>query len=513
MSTFKVRGLVAGVVLGALVAVACSSDAGNHASNSSSPAPTTTTTNYTPVFAKGSCNDEVPSDPRIECGTLTVPEDRSKPDGRKVVMPVATVHTANPSPAPDPVVYLEGGPGYPGLAKAERFLTKGFAGNRDVILLDQRGTGQSVPNLDCPEVHEANAVVEGDVQSFDVEDKIYSDALLACRDRIRASGVDLNQYNTTAVADDVADLRTAMGIQEWNLYGVSYGTTVALATMRAHPEGVRSVVVDSVFPTDVGISVAEEIASFERVERVFFDGCAKDARCHGAFPTLEADFAAVLQALDAAPYRTTIDNPTLKRRTPFTVAGGDTLSGFFQALYDSDLIAQLPGIIEQLKAGTGGPIIDELAVRSVASLDGAAEAQSMAVNCSDRASSTNVADDKKELAQNPRFAAIFVGYSACANFGVAPAPKGFNDPVRSDVPTLVLGDEYDPVTPPDQSKHAAESLSRSTFVLFPGLGHGAVFSERPCPVAIFQAFLADPSARVDTSCVAAMGPPDWTVPS
>src|SRR5205085_5703484 len=100
----------------------------------------------------------------------------------------------------------------------------------------------------------------------------------------------------------------------------------------------------------------------------------------------------------------------------------------------------------------------------------------------------------------------------CSTFGVAPAPAGYATAVRSDIPTLVLADQYDPVTPPENSKHAADGLSRSTYVLFPGLGHGAVFAAPECPEVIFRAFLADPTAKVDTSCVASMGPPAWAVP-
>ena len=500
------------VVLALALVVACSS--GKSASGPTTSTTTTTTTpHYTPVFAKTACNDEVPQDPRIECGTLTVPEDRSKPDGRKVVLPVATVHTASPNPAPDPVVYFSGGPGYPGLTDAAGFLKNGQTGNRDVILFDQRGTGRADPSLDCPEVHEATATILGAADTFDAEGKVLSDALFACRDRLRAAGVDLKQYNTIAVADDVADLRTAMGIPQWNLFGVSYGTTVALATMRQHPEGVRSAVIDSVLPMDVGAAGPEVAASFERVKRVFFDGCAKDAACHAAYPDLEADTNAVIARLDAAPYHGTIENPTLHRQTPITITGADAEAGLFNAFYDSNLIPQLPNVIEQLKAGTAGAIIDQLAIQGIDFVNGAAEAQTAAVDCHDRAAFLHDGDTSRILGEHPDDTTLLLFSDvSCSSFGVPPAPSGFNDPVRSDLPTLVLGDEYDPVTPPDQSKHASETLSHSTFVEFPGLGHGAVFAPPECPEIIFRAFLADPTAAVDTSCVASMTPPKWAVP-
>ena len=500
-----------GLVL--VVLAACTSGKSASPPSSASAATTTTRPQYTPVFADGRCNNEVPNSARIQCGTLTVPEDRSKTDGRKVVLPVAIVHTTDPHPAPDPVIYFSGGPGFPGLTDAEGFLTKGQTGNRDVILFDQRGTGEAQPSLDCPEVHEATAVILGAANSFETEGTTLNDALLACRDRLRATGVDFNQYNTSATADDVADLRIALGIDQWNLFGVSYGTTVALATMRAHPEGVRSVVIDSVLPMDVGGGAPEIVSSFERVERVFFDGCAADAKCHAAFPDLEADTAALLQQLDASPYHGTIENPVLHRQTPITITGADAAAGLFNAFYDTGLIPQLPSLIEALKASPSGAIIDQLAIMGIDFVNGAAEAETAAVDCYDRAALIHPDDSAKAFAAHPDDSTLLLFTAvSCADFGVATAPKGFNDPVRSDIPTLVLGDEYDPVTPPEQSQHAAESLSHSTFVKFPGLGHGAVFAAPECPEIIFRAFLADPTATVDTSCVASMGPPAWAVP-
>jgi pimeloyl-ACP methyl ester carboxylesterase len=464
------------------------------------------------VFTKTACPEGVPADPRIECGTLTVPEDRSKPDGRQVVMPVATVHTADPNPAPDPVLYLSGGPGGAALVSTERFLRKGQTGNRDVILLEQRGTGLSEPHLDCPEVNEAFTTILGAAAPFDAEKKAGNDALFACRDRLRAAGVDLNQYNTSAVADDIADLRIAMGIDEWNLFGVSYGTTDALATMRAHPEGIRSVVLDSVIPLDVGSGAPEVVATYDRVTKVLFDGCAKDARCSAKFPNLAADLSAAVQKLDATPYQSTVEHPVLHRQVPVTVTGADAEAGLFLALYDTDLIPQLPNVIELFKGDSPGAIVDQLAVQAFDFANSIAAADAAAVNCYDRAKFIDEGDDERVVTENPdRGTLMLFSTVSCKDFGVAPAPSGFNDAVHSDIPTLVLAGEYDPVTPPEQGKHAAETLSHSTYVEFPGMGHGEVFAGPECPEIVFRAFLAAPPAPVDTSCVAAMGPPNWAV--
>jgi pimeloyl-ACP methyl ester carboxylesterase len=247
--------------------------------------------------------------------------------------------------------------------------------------------------------------------------------------------------------------------------------------------------------------------------RVFFDGCAKDPACSAAYPNLEADTAAVIAKLNAEPYHGTIENPTLHRQTPITITGADAAAGLFNALYQTDLIPQLPNVIEQLKAGNGGAIIDQLASQGIAFINGVAEVQTAAVDCHDRGALLDDDDTKRMLVEHPDDSTLLLFNAvSCRSFGVAPAPSGFNDPVRSDLPTLVFGDEYDPVTPPEQSRHASETLSHSTFVEFPGLGHGAVFATPECPEIIFRAFLADPTAPVDTKCVLSMRPPKWVVP-
>jgi pimeloyl-ACP methyl ester carboxylesterase len=184
----------------------------------------------------------------------------------------------------------------------------------------------------------------------------------------------------------------------------------------------------------------------------------------------------------------------------------------YVALYETDLIPQLPFVISQLKSSAAGAIIDELARQGISFASTAATAQAAAVLCYDRGAFLHDDDGKRILKEHPNDGTILLLTAlTCSDVDVAAAPPGFNDPVRSDIPTLVLAGEYDPVTPPDQSRHASESLSHSTFVLFPGMGHSEVFASPECPEIIFRAFLADPLANVDTSCIASMGPPNWNV--
>lgn len=332
-------------------------------------------------------------------------------------------------------------------------------------------------------------------------------AYAACRARLVASGVDLDQYDSGTSAADIADLRRALGISSWNLFGVSYGTTLALTTMRAHPEGVRSAVIDSVYPLTVGGGPETVVASAERAFAKLYAGCAADPACDAAFPDVEQAVADVVAAYNADPHESVITDPLTGRRRPIAITGNDIVAGLFQALYDAALIPLLPSIIDQLRARQTG-IIDVFAADGISGAVEAHEALTQSVECSDRAAFPE--DYAEAVAEHPEYAGL-VSPSVCEAWDVQPAPPGFNDPVTSDIATLVLAGEYDPITPPADSRGAADALGNATYVEFPGIGHGAVRSHE-CADGIFHAFLEAPGAPLDTSCAPTTGPPAWVTP-
>ncbi|MCU0491295.1 MAG: alpha/beta hydrolase, partial [Chloroflexaceae bacterium] len=174
----------------------------------------------------------------VRCGTLTVTEDRKQNGGRLIQLAVVVVASIAADPAPDPILFLAGGPGGGAINDVEDWLYSPLRDERDIILLDQRGTGYSQPNLACPELAD---------EGYDTE----LDALEACRDRLRQQWVNLQAYNSAATAADVAELREALGYEQINLFGVSYGSRVALTVLRDAPQGIRSVILDSAYPPEV----------------------------------------------------------------------------------------------------------------------------------------------------------------------------------------------------------------------------------------------------------------------
>ncbi|MCA9925859.1 MAG: alpha/beta fold hydrolase, partial [Anaerolineales bacterium] len=211
---------------------------------------------YEPVFETAACQFDEPEGHDVTCGYLIVPEDRSQPN-KTIRLHVAIFASESDNPAPDPVVYLEGGPGGDALEAMPFTFDDNFApllADRDVIIFDQRGTGYSEPSLACPESIEADLDIIDEVVPLEEEIDISLDAAAACYNRLVDEGVNLAAYNSLENAADVNDLRIALGYDEWNLYGISYGTKLAMTTMRDHPEGIRSVILDSPYPLSVSLT-------------------------------------------------------------------------------------------------------------------------------------------------------------------------------------------------------------------------------------------------------------------
>jgi pimeloyl-ACP methyl ester carboxylesterase len=473
--------------------------------------PATNRPRYEPKFEATTCDGVAPVDPRVECGVLTVPVDRDHPRRGDVTLPVATIRSAAPDPLPDPIIYFAGGPGGPGRLIARRIMDLNLGGRRDVIVFDQRGTGQSTPSLDCPEQSEVVWQTFGAARDPQAEADGFREALATCRKQLVSSGVDLDAYDTPTTTDDVADLRTALGINRWNLWGISYGTEVALEMLRRHPEGVRSAVIDSVVPTDEPADASEHLKVAKRVLAQLFTGCASDPKCSAAYPTLKDDFDALVAEWNAQPFEATATDPTGQPRQ-LAITGDDLVAGVWNAMYNNNVIPLLPSLVGQLRArgDAAGTVVTQLVTAGVTQLTQGAEAMGNAVECADRQRLGGPKQDEV-IADNPRFAGLIslrTSGQACDVIRVKSLPAAFNKPVRSDLPVLVYGDEYDPVTPPANSRRAARTLRRSTFVPTHGLGHGAVLKNE-CTLGIFGAFLTDPAAPVDTTCAKEMFGPAW----
>lgn len=445
----------------------------------------------------------------VDCGILYVPEDRTDPNSPTIQLAFAVVYAPGPDVKPDPVIYLAGGPGGNAVDEVSGWLDISYLQDRDLILLDQRGTGYSFPSLNCPEIENSE-----------------EDATQACHDRLVSEGVNLQAYNSAENAADVADLRVALGYDEWNLYGISYGTRLALTVMRDHPEGIRSVIIDSVYPPEVN-SWEEYGQNTADVFATLFQACAADAGCAAAFPDLESVFYATVDQLNAQPAEYTGVDPDTGNGVDLSLSGTDLIDRLFQLLYSTESIPYLPWVISEVANGNynalndleSGAIFEQERRRQEPVEDiSDSEGMNLSVECQEE---VGFLDEDTALANVPTEPAtlydnsintIRATFSDCQIWGVALGDPVEAEPVVSDIPTLVAAGEFDPITPAKWAESAASHLPNSYFFLFPGGGHG-VIDMNDCSRSIMQAFLDDPTQQPDGSCIDAMGPVQWALPS
>ncbi len=439
-------------------------------------------------FHPAPCAFTVPPRVQVRCGWLTVPEDRSRTGGRSIRLHVAVYKSRSKRPAPDPILWLVGGPGGRANALSSTLFSRvvePYIASRDFIVLDVRGTGYSEPALDCPNP-------TGPAARW----------VSACRARL-SSIADLSCYNSSAVAADLADLRRALRVREWNLLGESYGTRLALLTMRDHPEGIRAVVLDSVAPPEVD-EYADSPAKFENAINALFSGCAADPSCSAAFPDLRAALLKAADELDRSPRRLA----GVWHGTPFDIRfdGRQLLKALHMALYESDLIPQIPRAVYRAVDGGGDTVWSEAIARHAIFVAGRMVDQGahLSFHCAEEVPFTDrarliVQDEKRPWMRHAASGLPIL--EACRLWTVKPAKPRNALPVTSDIPVLLLAGEYDPVTPSAYARSAASHLRNSHLFVFRGMGHWLTANPvSTCPQTLVLQFLNDPKRRPGAGC-------------
>ena len=455
-----------------------------------------------------------------ECGYLTVPADYDDPAAGTYEIAVAVFPATGERSTDVPVVYLEGGPGSNALEGTEvsggRFLEP-LNETRDVIIFDQRGAGFSRPSFACPETRELSRELISQALPLAEESQRYLDALSTCHDRLIEEGIDPSHVNSAANAADVDRLRAALGHDQWDVYGVSYGTRLAQNVMRDFPDGVRRVVLDSAYPLELDLQASIPPSS-DRAFRLLLDSCAADSTCKEHYPDLEDTLIQAFDTLSASPApgqaSFSLDGDVVD-----TLTTGERLAWLvFEALYQTDVIPWLPEIIAEAAEGNVEPA-NLMLSNSLINDAFISIGMHYSTQCADEAPFTTREAIAAGIEASPLFARMqdsegtyaedAVG--TCALWNVTPSLPVENEPVRSDIPALVLAGEFDPITPPSLGMAVAANLSNATFIEFPAVGHG-VLNEGECGEAIVNAFL-DGEDAPDTSCVAEeFSSPAWVTP-
>jgi pimeloyl-ACP methyl ester carboxylesterase len=450
------------------------------------------------------------------CGFLEVPENRSKSDGRTIRLAVAVVPAESKKAAPDPVVFLSGGPGYAAILQADVAVEIGLNRDRDLILVDQRATPLNEPTLTCPEYDRARAQVQLPYDAASSERRQEVGAR-ACRDRLAAKGIDLGAYNTTENAADVADLRKAMGIREWNVYGFSYGTDLTLTYMREHPEGIRSVTVDSVMDPHLA-SVGRGWTSYREAFDNLLRACEAQRPCRERYPDVEQTFERQVEKLESDPLITRAEPEPGAPPVKVAIDGGALVNWLSGGGFDHEA-ADVPAAIDALAEGDPGTIAVQRAGVGVTPAGVFGEGLTFGVFCGEwlpyegpdnvlregrRAFPTFPTSVLQSAPQYPFMTQV------CRAWDIPKAPASVRAVTRSSIPTLVLSGTFDAATGESLAKSATETLARSTFVSVPGVGHGVAFAS-PCAQRVMASFYSDPTGAPDTDCVAKLQPPRFTI--
>jgi pimeloyl-ACP methyl ester carboxylesterase len=511
MSARVLRVVACGALL-ALVGASCSG--GDDASTGSDA---TGSTPIEPVvaeaeFAERPCWDDVAAAPpvTVRCGTLTVAERHDAADGPTVTLPVAVLEPPT-EVSPDPVVYLDGGPGGDGVTMAGPLSGTAVARGHTIVVVGQRGTRYAEPSFDCPEVEAVDVdLYDQDLGTPEATDRPAA-ALAACYERVAEGGPDLSTYDSATAADDVEAARRALGHDRWTLYGISYGTRLALEVLRRHPDGVRAAVLDSAYPPEVD-GYATLVPNARRALDELFSACEADAGCASAFPDLAARTAALYDAYEAQPVDTTVPDPDTGDPVTVRWDGDRLLEAAFLALYVPELIPLLPTLVTLAEQRDMAIATTTYLEQTREAAAGQAEGLYPAVECREEYPFTDTEALATAEAEGPDWAVAAAG-SQTAECEAWPAPtadESVSAPVVSPVPVLVLAGRFDPITPPAWGRQVADAQPTAWYVEVPDQGHAV--SGDDCVDTVIAAFVDDPSVEPDTTCIARIGPPRWVVP-
>jgi pimeloyl-ACP methyl ester carboxylesterase len=470
-----------------------------------------------PRFESAKCWFSKPAG-AVDCGYLIVPANRRKADGKTVRVAVATVRPTLGVRYPDPVVIVGGGPGYPigltdaGLVEWRKQIrrTPAFQ-QRDVILVEQRGVGRSEPSLDCDELDALGASAEYLLTNSDTSAKEEIAAAIACSDRLLRDGVDLAGYSGIEFAADLADLRRAIGYDAWNLVGTSYGSRIALTVMRDHPEGLRAVVLNSVYPLEVQF-LENYWGTAERMLNLVFAACEDNDVCRKEYPDIAAHYVDTVARMNEKPV--TVEVP----RTGSGQAMALPVSGWMVGETTLDLMASSDwrtaiAYVDAVSAGDAHMI--EATAKIISDKYADSEQFSDGVYYSAICQEEFPFDDAAAVHADYRVYERLLGVNwsdtreaICDAWPVDSAPPSENAAVSSDIPTLLLAGTWDYITPPDYADVVHQRLPNSYLIMFPKMGHD-VISTNYCGLLVVDEFLNHPDRKPSSWCALYPIEPDF----
>lgn len=424
----------------------------------------------------------------VRCGAVNMPENPDQPQGPTIAVRFAVVPAVARNKQPDPVFVLAGGPGQAATRTARQMMAVLNEANarRDIVFIDQRGTGGSHP-LECK--------VEETSLGATFEQSQQLEQLNACLKELRG---DLRQYATWIAVRDFDAVRARIGAERINLWGGSYGTRAALEYMRQYPQRVRSAVLDGVAPPDMVLPVSFALDA-DAALKGLVETCARDERCHHRYPDMAKRVEQLLALADRG-VDIQVPHPLTGIREPLRLDRRVLSSLLRVPLYAPQLAAVLPYALAQAAHGDYTPLVALSGAVAGGINENFAAGMHFAVVCAEDIPRVTAADRAQAAAA--RFGAAFleVYEEACRGVPSRPVPSAFYEVPPSTAPVLVLSGGLDPATPPRHGARVAERLGNARHVVSPYLGH--IVSTNGCAPTQIARFVRDASFdSVDAGCL------------
>jgi pimeloyl-ACP methyl ester carboxylesterase len=433
------------------------------------------------------------------CATYPVWEDRAARAGRRIPLNIVILPALAPDKAPDPVFFLVGGPGQGATTTAGWKSQDKMRQRRDIVLIDQRGTGRS-GLLDCD-------LYDGGTDLAKVAAAMAPiPAVRKCREEL-AGKADLTLYTTALAADDLDEVRAWLGYGKVNLHGGSYGTRLAQVYLKRHPGSVRTAILEGVAPLDAPIPLPHARAGQRAIDMVLAD-CAADPACKAAFPRLREELQEVFARLDSG-VTVEVTDPRTGKKSTVRPDRGLVAEGIRFLLY-GDNGSRLPLQIHRAAGGDLAPLVEHALGRRIGLDEDLATGLMYSVTCAEDLPFIDDAAAEREtrgtLLGDYRIRQQKAVCEVWPRGAVRPADR---EPVRSDAPVLLLSGERDPVTPPELAERVARHLPNSLHVVFAGGGHGG---RGDCYNGILSAFLERASAKgIDAACAGKSKPIEFAL--
>ena len=425
---------------------------------------------------------------QVQCGTLVTPEDYEKPDGVQIDINFVVLPAIDNSKEKLPLMFLAGGPGQAATELASH-IYRGFneiRKTRDLILIDQRGTGKSHA-LQCEDSLEVDPYTSlpEDFSITDIEQCI-----------AQLTG-DLSQYNSENSIRDFDAVRAALNHQQVHIYGGSYGTRAGLVYMRMFPASLKSVVLDSVGPIEVPIGLFGRSAEQSFIKLI--ENCQNETSCAGQYPDLAKEFSAITDKLLQAPVTVEIAHPRLGTNTAFTISNDKFISAIQMQLYSMETRSLVPLLIHQAYLGNYKPLAGLIAQGEGGM--GIYIGLHFNIVCNEDYPKIS-ADMKVEDADNnfaKGMSLVIVG-KVCSVWPKYQPSNEFYQTVTADIPTLIMSGELDPVTPASNGEKSHVNLPNSHHIISKNNAH--IVASTTCGITIVNEFLEKQAPKeLDESCL------------